>query len=484
MEIGGYIDESSRILEMDESKMLNKPTDTNGPNSIILNTWLDKMWFVIRLMISSLPLAIMRIGYSILSSYGMRIADSTGSAVDMAALGLTIITSNMIIYPFQFGSGEKVSIDSSYYYGSGKYNEMKKSFLKGVMIFFIHTILIYIIFIRHLKHIFIWMNIDVDLCIRTHDILQYIIVTDTLSHLRIFIIYYLVSQEIEKGFIYFVVISLSIAMSCCYYFTNQLKLGLMGWIYSTYIYESTLMIQVLIYFYICNRVGPFTLSHLESLCTDKYDYYIDVLQCLSTLFIESIGCETSLYMCTQLHHNSVNEAAAYSSIMNICSICYMTLVGYCIISRSMMNRMIGNGNIEKGKAIYNISTIGIIIIISIMGGALFIFRNDIVALYAHSHPEVSRSLTRLLSHYSTYLIFGYALYPFTFSVARMMKLTNLLLVLDVVILVIVHICIDVTIIHTYEYATSIHIFMSLMWSFILIHLIILIKIYVMDWNKI
>jgi Na+-driven multidrug efflux pump len=386
------------------------------------------------------------------------------------------------VYPFAFSIIEKVSIGSSKLYGAGNYNEMKKGFLKGVLIFLVLTLLFNLAFTQNTRSILIFLNIQPEIATISHHIFQYYYFSAMINFFGAIILYYLVSQGIEKAFIYFITVSLGLGISSCYYFDEHLNWGIMGWIYSTLIFEISMLIQLLVYFYICNKVGPFTRSDFANMFVGMKEFLKDLTIYYLAFFIQSIAGEISLYMCTQLKDNTVIESAAYINMLNICYLNYFIINGYSAIGRSKINRLIGSNDIKSARTIYNTITTGIILLTTVMGLIMYIFRRNITQLYTHAHPDVSASFQVLLSYYCIYFIYGYALYSYTFSVARMMKQTTLLIILEVVLMGITQYIVDYVIIHLLDHSTSLPIMISYLSIMTSIHIIILLRVHLMDWN--
>ena len=435
----------------------------------------------ISFIVPSLALMAVRAGYLVIIAIGLRIATETGTAEEVAGLGVCILLSSLITVPASFGPIEKMSLESARCFGANQYDEMKRVFFRGLCYLFFHFAIVYILMVLPSEYLLVWSNVDAEVASKTSIFLKWLFPTELIGHTRTYLISFSVSQNNTNGHGVFSFISLATAISVSLYTQYYMDIGFYSLYWTMYTFEITLFVQVAIYTYKTNTIGRFTTEHLtEGILENFLPHSRECLAFTFTMFIETIGTEISLYMCTQLHNNV--EMAAYTIMNNIGFFTYHIGCGFSTVIRSHINQLIGQRKIEEAKRLFIVSTAGMVLVMSVIGLSVYLCRHTIVVIYSSSNTAIQDSLLEVLSRYSIFFILGYSMYSYTFSLARLLDMLYLLMALEVVVLIFIHATIDYILVFLVEVSSCVYIMYSLQSSLIFIHIVLIYNVYYYDWR--
>ena len=444
------------------------------------SSFIDKAVFFVKLVGPSLQIALSNLGSVLVNGFGLYIADRTGSACNITALGLSIFVISIMIYPLSSGINEKVGTSCSLAYGALQMDRMKVSLLKGLFLMTLTVTGVYLLLILQMQHILEWMNIDSNVATTTTTYLGYIFFFECTKFYRETVLSFMISQEIEGGFTLFSIFSLVLGIPTAGYLGLYRNMGVEGWIIGKGVYDLSNLILCVSSLAIKNKTGPIQGKHFPEILVGLKCYYFDVISYSITLYAESVGWELSTLFVAQTKNSK--EIGAYSLLVNVAYVMWYIGNGFSCTSRSRLNFMIGRGKQVQAKKLFATVLVGIIFIYFILGTTVFFLKSRISELYSNNNPGVKSIFEDLLSVYSVVIV-GDLLYSFIFTASRTTNQIGLNIFYDVILLICAHIGLGYYFMIV-EKRTSTTALLILQILLISVHVLMIIRILSLDWGRI
>ena len=446
-----------------------------------ISTLLGKVIFFLSILPGSFSVILTGLMSMAMMTIGYQVAGKSGEEAEVAGFGLSIVICLINLEPFICGCTEKMTLDSSYAFGAGDYDMMKRSLVKFVICASFNAVAIYFGVVLQIKEILVFLNIDLPIAVSVGKILPGVYLIFLIYYFGFAIIEYCSAQGISIGFFYICLISSSISYPLIYYLCYKKDIGLDGCIIGRACYESLVLLMGIIYLSAQNKIGRFRFSIIKPAIAEIIPFYFTSLYYSMFYILENVGTEISVIMVTYLH--STTQINAYTMLTNVVYITFHMGKGLSAQGRSKINNTLGSKNVPLARKMYYVITTGIVTISLVTGLLIFTFSQTIASFYT-SQNEVNVELSKLLDAYGLILISGYFMTPYIFTISRMVRISQLLLSLEVILLIVVQLVIDLLLFFYYPRVSGVHFLIVAMSLLITLHAIILIKVYSIDWSKI
>ena len=471
--------ESENIEEvLAETETIENKSDSDDS---LDNKW-SQVSFFMSMIPSSFAVTLSRLGHVFVNSIGLSEADRIKGPVYTSGIGIILLVQCLLMFPLSFGPIESVGIYASYAFGEHNYNTVKSLLFKGFIAIGINLLLLYLTVISNIESILLFLDVDVEVSRMIGEFMKYSFINESVHIIRSYLIVYNLSQYRTTWFGMMSVVSMVVSIPLTYYLCRIDSVGVYGWVIGKFVFEMMMLVMVLVYSYTENKVGSIDMYHIKDALKGFGSFYIESMYYSAIILGESMGTEISMYMCTQLHR--VEYTSAYSKFINISSMVYQIGNGLTLNTRSILNHSLGSREVSKAKKMYKVITTGLIIVSFVVGALIYSLSEVISTYYTHEDGKERLLLVRLLKIYGLFLPYGWMLYPYTFTMARMMKFTNVLMILEVVLLIIVHFVIDRLLISYVIDVSCIHLMIVLHSLMVIIHTVLLPTIWLSDWYAI
>ncbi len=485
------ISESNKLLRLSSSIVKGKPL-TSDQSQLVLEIdtelkvfedrggWWGRLFFYSKMVLPSLLLATSNTGCTLFNGFGLYIADKSGTPQDIGGLGLTFFIFSAVVYPTMQGIAEKVGIVCAQNWGKREIDAMKENFLRGLLLLLVASSLFFFAVILPLDRLLIAIQIDPKIAVLSGSYARLIYTFECIRNLRMLFINFVIAQGLDLSHSTHTTVSLLIAAPISAYLGLWKGWSVLGWIVGRAVLDLSQIALLIISYLIEKSVGRIKMTHFSNCFSNLWDFFSDVIIFSVSVYTESIGWEMSTLVITQTGDST--QIAAFTLLTNISNLTWHIGNGFTCMGRAKINYLLGMEKFVQAKRAFGTILLGNCTMCSLLGLVLFFCRSHLAALYSSSSPEVLQILSRLLHLYS-FLMVGDFLYSYIFTVTRSVHQTCLNFSLNLTILVACHSSIS----FYWVKKRSGNCYTALLFlelSLILIHAIMILRFFSMDWIEV
>ena len=431
------------------------------------------------LIFPSCLLAITHSGNTFLNTMGFYIAGTEKNTVISTAFGLTVFFNMITVYSLTQPIIEKIGIACAKSFGAKDYEGVKEHFLRGIIMFFIFTALIYAPIVVFAEDLMIAIRIDPDVAETSADYQALLFPIDITRLLGEILVTYMVSQGIESSFGVFTMINSLIGMGVAYYYGVQRQLGVQGWMIGRAVFDLLNILSILGVYAMRMRGNKIKKSNLSKAYIGLGQFFCDVVKYTIVLYSEVLGWEISTLLVAMTEDK--NQIAAFSSIVNLAYIVWNIGNGFSNTARTRINYLLGQKKGRAAKNFFTIVLLGMIIFAMTIGVAFYFGREAIGRVYASENLEIRYHVVSLLQIYG-FLTIGDFLFAYMFTITRSTNQVLYNMFLDYVFLIGIHAVVSYYIVK-FMNGNCRTVLMCVEGSLFVVYSFLLVKFFAYDWNK-
>jgi Na+-driven multidrug efflux pump len=432
------------------------------------------------LIFPSCLLAITHSGNTFLNTMGFYIAGTEKNTTISTAFGLTVFFNMITVYSLTQPIIEKIGIACAKSFGAKDYEGVKEHFLRGIIMFFIFTALIYAPIVVFAEDLMIAIRIDPEVAETSADYQALLFPIDITRLLGEILVTYMVSQGIESSFGVFTMINSLIGMGVAYMFGVRRAMGVQGWMLGRAIFDLLNILSILGVYAMRMKGNKIKRANLRKAYTGLGQFFCDVVKYTIVLYSEVLGWEISTLLVAMTEDK--NQIAAFSSIVNLAYIVWNIGNGFSNTARTRINYLLGQKKGSAAKNFFAIVLFGMIFFAISLGVIFYFGRETIGRVYASENFEIRSHVVSLLQIYG-FLTIGDFLFAYMFTITRSTNQVLYNMFLDYVFLIGLHAVVSFYIVK-YMHGNCRTVLMCVEGSLFVVYVFLFIKLFSMDWNTI
>lgn len=355
----------------------------------------------LKLIADSLVLLLQNFTTRLQTTVALLILNKFESSEMQTAYAIYVMLRSLCVTSYFSSICSKLAMGNSQCFGQNNYDQAKKNFTQSILVYSFYLLAFYLPLVLFSREILPIIGFDRQMIGSYFKLALKCFPADLIEISRGFLVIHCYSQKIEKEVALLAWLSFIASMTVTFFLTFYYHWGLDGWIIGRLVL-SVLNFSSAIALYFGKsdkRTQGFTslsesFSGILEFVWDTFSFWIGNL-------FEWIGWQLGFYFTALSHDN--DQVAALGSMMNIVYFVFDMGSSFQTIGRTRVNYLLGAGHFKAAKKLLIIMIIAASFLAMIFGIILFVFRFEIVRMFA---SRSDRQLSLLLSMVTVYSLFA------------------------------------------------------------------------------